>query len=310
MKLWFVVLFLVFGCLSNLAYWYTVVPCVGCSVLSVSSMSDDESSPGSTVASSNPPSASTTAMNRPPLPQIKLPPPLSLAGCSAKKWKLWKQAWLNYAVVSKNLQSRCSTPESSFSLHYRSRCFRDLKRVSIQRKRGFRWGGNLNFRIRRILHGGGKRNIWTLRSLTRRTKKLVKASTLISSPWQTWWNLVTSVAAQQWATLYYETVSLSGFRMKMPGNGYIKKESSTWREVLIYAVLRRARRLTSRRLVENMKSPPGAPKGQWSFQEEPKQGEWTEASFEEKNNELRELKCKFCSQSHVLKKELCPAWSK
>ena len=41
-----------------------------------------------------------------------------------------------------------------------------------------------------------------------------------------------------------------------------------------------------------------------------KQGEWTEASFEEKNTELRELKCKFCSQSHVLKKELCPAWSK
>ncbi|CAH3030227.1 unnamed protein product [Porites evermanni] len=27
-------------------------------------------------------------------------------------------------------------------------------------------------------------------------------------------------------------------------------------------------------------------------------------------NRLRELKCKFCSQSHVLKKELCPAWSK
>ena len=29
-----------------------------------------------------------------------------------------------------------------------------------------------------------------------------------------------------------------------------------------------------------------------------------------KNTELRELKCKFCSRSHVLKKELCPAWSK
>ena len=41
-----------------------------------------------------------------------------------------------------------------------------------------------------------------------------------------------------------------------------------------------------------------------------KQSEWTEASFEEKNAELRELKCKFCSQSRVLKKELWPAWSK
>ena len=41
-----------------------------------------------------------------------------------------------------------------------------------------------------------------------------------------------------------------------------------------------------------------------------KQGEWTEASFEETNTELREPKWKFCSQSHVLKKELCPAWSR
>ena len=41
-----------------------------------------------------------------------------------------------------------------------------------------------------------------------------------------------------------------------------------------------------------------------------KQGKWTEASFEGKKTELRELKCNFCSQSHVLKKELCPAWRK
>ena len=27
--------------------------------------------------------------------------------------------------------------------------------------------------------------------------------------------------------------------------------------------------------------------------------------LKKKNTELRELKCKFCSQSHVLKKELC-----
>ncbi|KAM7440017.1 hypothetical protein ABFA07_010711 [Porites harrisoni] len=97
-------------------------------------MSDDESSPGSAVATSNPPSASTTAMNRPPPPQIKPPPPLNLADCSEKTWKLWKQTWLNYADVSKIFRSRRSTPESYFSLHYRSRCFRDLKRVSIQRE--------------------------------------------------------------------------------------------------------------------------------------------------------------------------------
>ena len=40
-----------------------------------------------------------TTMNRPPLPQVKPPPPLNLADCLAKKWKLWKQAWLNFAIV-------------------------------------------------------------------------------------------------------------------------------------------------------------------------------------------------------------------
>ena len=36
-----------------------------------------------------------------PLPQVRPPPPLNLADCSAKKGKLWKQTWLKYAVVSK-----------------------------------------------------------------------------------------------------------------------------------------------------------------------------------------------------------------
>ena len=31
-------------------------------------------------------------MNRLPLHQVKPPPPLNVAACSAKKWKLWKQA--------------------------------------------------------------------------------------------------------------------------------------------------------------------------------------------------------------------------
>ena len=59
-----------------------------------------------------------------------------------------------------------------------------------------------------------------------------------------------------------------------------------------------------------MKSPQGAPKGQWSFQGEPKTG-WMNWSFIwRKNTELQELMSNFCSQSLVLKKELCPAWSK
>lgn len=37
-------------------------------------------------------------MNRLPLPQVKPPPPLNLADSLAKKWKLWKQTWLNHPV--------------------------------------------------------------------------------------------------------------------------------------------------------------------------------------------------------------------
>ena len=67
-------------------------------------MSDNKGSTGATAHDLNPssvPASHQAEMNRPPLPQVKPPPPLNLADCSAKKWKLWKQTWLNYTVVSK-----------------------------------------------------------------------------------------------------------------------------------------------------------------------------------------------------------------
>ena len=59
-------------------------------------MSDDA---GST---SNPSSA---ARPYAPFLHIKSPPPLTLSGCTPKEWKLWKQLWLNYAIVA-NLATR------------------------------------------------------------------------------------------------------------------------------------------------------------------------------------------------------------
>ena len=53
-------------------------------------------------------------MNRLPLPQVKPPPPLNLADCSAKKWKLWKKAWLNFAIVSKILTQDDSYQKALF----------------------------------------------------------------------------------------------------------------------------------------------------------------------------------------------------
>ena len=47
------------------------------------------------------PTSSQATVSRPPLPQVKPPLPLNLADCSAKWWKLWKQNWFNFAIVSK-----------------------------------------------------------------------------------------------------------------------------------------------------------------------------------------------------------------
>ena len=80
-------------------------------------MGDDEGSPGATVTVSSPSSVAASnhaVMHRPPLPQVKPPPPLNLADCSAKKWKLWKQTWLNYAVVSKVASQDASYQKALF----------------------------------------------------------------------------------------------------------------------------------------------------------------------------------------------------
>ena len=59
--------------------------------------------------------------------------------------------------------------------------------------------------------------------------------------------------SKQWVTRYFEPVSFSRSRTDMPGNGYFRRGSLTWRDVLKSAELRRARQLTSRRLVGNTK---------------------------------------------------------
>lgn len=66
-------------------------------------------------STSNPPSATTVRTPYAPFPRIKPPPPLSLSSCTPKEWKLWKQLWLNYAVVA-NLTARYSCVQSERKL--------------------------------------------------------------------------------------------------------------------------------------------------------------------------------------------------
>ena len=70
---------------------------------------------------------------------------------------------------------------------------------------------------------------------------------------------------KQWATRYFETVSFSRSRTEMPGNGYFRTGSLTWRDVLTSAELRSARQLTSRRLLGNTKWSTGSTAGPMIF---------------------------------------------
>ena len=72
-------------------------------LFTVSTMSDEESSTGTPATVSVHTTASNQAGNihHPSLPQVKPPPLLNLADCSPKTRKLWKQTWLNFAIVSK-----------------------------------------------------------------------------------------------------------------------------------------------------------------------------------------------------------------
>ena len=71
--------------------------------------------------------------------------------------------------------------------------------------------------------------------------------------------------SKQWATRYLETVSFSRSRTEMPGNGYFRTGSLTWRDVLTSAELRSARQLTSRRLLGNTKWSTGSTEGPMIF---------------------------------------------
>ena len=145
-------------------------------------------------------------------------------------------------------------------------------------------------------------------SLTRAIKKSVKASTLISPPWETWRKLVTSVAQAM-------SESLLGDRIVLE----IQNRDARKR-------LLQDRKLDLKRCIdicwtsERATTHPQALVGKHEVvnrvdrrandlsKKIRKRGDRTKPSFEEENTEPRKLKWKFCPQSHVLKKELCLAW--
>ena len=115
----FVTRFLLFSCLLS-ALWHGGRHGGGgggCYFFIILAMTDEESAETPVIVASQAsqvvPSNQTT-MNHPPLPQVNPPPPRNLADCSAKKWKLWKQAWPNFAIVSKILTQDDSYEKAVF----------------------------------------------------------------------------------------------------------------------------------------------------------------------------------------------------
>ena len=140
----------------------------------------------------NPPatvSVHTTASNqagnshRPSLPQVKPPPPLNLADCSAKRWKLWKQTWLNFAIVSK-FSTQGEAYQKALFLCTIGQSALENQRISVHCERRFKQGRHDNRQVWPILHRWRKRDVralqiqptqsrswWKLRCLPDRPQK-------------------------------------------------------------------------------------------------------------------------------------------
>ena len=108
----------------------------------VSTMSDYESSSGTPATVSVHTTASNQAGNihRPSLPQVKPPPPLNLADWSAKRWKLWWQTWLNFAIVSK-FSTQGEAYQKALFLCTIGQSALENQRISVHCERRFKQAG-------------------------------------------------------------------------------------------------------------------------------------------------------------------------
>ena len=117
-------------------------------LFTVSTMSDEESSSGTPATVSVHTTASNQAGNihRPSLPQVKPPPPLNLADCSAKRWKLWKQTWLNFAIVSK-FSTQGEAYQKALFLCTIGQSALENQRISVHCERRFKQGRHDNRQV-------------------------------------------------------------------------------------------------------------------------------------------------------------------
>jgi len=274
-------------------------------------MSDEETS-SSAPSSSAPatPASNQASMSRPPLPQVKPPPPLNLADCSAKKWKLWKQTWLNFAIVSKI---------SSQDAEYQKALF--LCTVGQ--------GALEIFNAFQFSEGEDPDNVSTIISKfeeyftgeineTYERFKFNQRNQEVGENFDAYLTALRNLAETcNFCTCPTMGDSLIRDRIVLG----IKNEEARKR-------LLQERKLNLKKCIDICRTSESAtahmqaiggkheevhqinPRSNGSYKKSDKWREPAGSPSARKNTQPRKLKCKFCSQSHVLKKELCPAWGK
>lgn len=270
-------------------------------------MSDDETSTGAAAAALSPASSQAT-MSRPPLPQVKPPPPLNLADCSAKKWKLWKQTWVNFAIVSKIASQDAQYQKALFL------CTIGQGALEIFNAFQYSEGEDPN-KVDTIISKFEEYFTGEINETYERFK-FNQRNQEVGEAFDAYLTALRNLAETcNFCTCPAMGDSLLRDRIVLG----IKNEEARKR-------LLQERKLNLKKCIDICRTSESATahlqaiggkheevhqvKLKDSHKKSDKRRESTGSTSERKNIQPRKLKCKFCSQSHVLKKELCPAWGK
>ena len=259
-------------------------------------MSDDETSTGAAAAALSPASSQAT-MSRPPLPQVKPPPPLNLADCSAKKWKLWKQTWVNFAIVSKIASQDAQYQKALFL------CTIGQGALEIFNAFQYSEGEDPN-KVDTIISKFEEYFTGEINETYERFKFNQR-------------NQEDGEAFDAYLTALRNLAETCNF-CTCPAMG-----DSLLRDRIVLGIkneearkrLLQERKLNLKKCIDICRTSESATAHLQAIGGKHEEVHQVKLKDSHKKNDkrresTRKLRCKFCSQSHVLKKELCPAWGK
>ena len=252
--------------------------------------------------------SSAAQLNRSPLPHVKPPAPLNLADCSPKKWKLWKQTWINYAVVAKITSQDaqyqkalflCTIGQGALEIFnaFRYNTGEDPEKVdTIIAKFDEYFTGEVNETYERFKFNQRNQEVGeSFDAYLIALRNMAETCNFCTCPRMTY-------------SLLRDRIVL-GIK-----NGDARKRLLQERKLDLMKCIDICR--TSESATTQLQAIGASEKVEevhWVNQSRRANGKRSdppEPSSDKKTTQSRKLKCKFCLQTHVLKKELCPAWGK